>query len=66
MGAHTKLDEAKSDLNQASAHIVKATNEVKEQAQEYSDEIVDYIKESPVKSVLIASAIGLLVGKFLL
>ena len=60
------LHVAKSDLNQASEHIVKATNEVKKQAQEYSDDVVKYIKNSPIKSVLIASAIGLLVGKFIL
>jgi len=50
----------------ASEHLVDATEEIKKQAMEYSDELVDSIKARPIKSVIIASAIGLLVGKFLL
>lgn len=65
MDTHKKSD-VKADLNKAAENIRDATNEVKKQAQDYSDEIVNYIKEYPVKSVLIASAVGLLLGKFIL
>lgn len=66
MDAHKKLHEAKADLHKVSEHIVDATDEVKKQAQEYSDEVVDYIKDRPIKSVLIAAAVGVLIGKFFL
>jgi ElaB/YqjD/DUF883 family membrane-anchored ribosome-binding protein len=66
MDARKNLHEAKGDLHKASEHIVDATNEVKKQAQECSEELVEYIKESPIKSVLIASAIGMLIGKLFL
>jgi ElaB/YqjD/DUF883 family membrane-anchored ribosome-binding protein len=66
MNADKKLNETKADLNKVSEHLVDATNEVKKQAQQYSDELIEYIKDCPMKSVFIASAIGLLVGKFIL
>ena len=66
MNVDRKLNETKADFNKVSEHISDATKEVKKQAQQYSDEISDYIKDCPMKSVLIASAVGLLIGKFIL
>lgn len=66
MNVDRKLNETKSDFNKVSEHIADASKEVKKQAQQYSDEISQYIKDCPMKSVLIASAVGLLIGKFIL
>lgn len=53
-------------LQAASDHISEATQEVKQQALEYSDEFAKYVKKYPIKSVLIATACGVILGKFLL
>ncbi len=66
MNVDKKINETKADLNKVSEHIADSTNEVKKQAQQYTDEMASYIKDCPIKSVVVASAIGLLVGKFIL
>jgi ElaB/YqjD/DUF883 family membrane-anchored ribosome-binding protein len=66
MNVDKKINETKADLNKVSEHIADAANEVKKQAEQYSDEFATYIKDCPIKSVFIASAIGLLIGKFIL
>jgi ElaB/YqjD/DUF883 family membrane-anchored ribosome-binding protein len=66
MSIDKKVDETKDSLNRVAEEIGERVSQVKNQAEEYSDELAKYIKKCPVKSVLIASAIGLLVGKFIL
>ena len=66
MNIRENTQSAKADLNKASEYITDVAQEAKKQAQEYSDELIEYIKDSPGKSVLVASLLGLLVGKFLL
>lgn len=66
MSTTNKLNQTKDDLNKVSESIVQVGDEIKKQADEYTNELAKYIKGCPIKSVLIAALLGLLVGKVLI
>lgn len=53
-------------LRAASGQLAEATQEVKQHALEYSNEFSKYVKKYPIRSVVIATACGVLIGKFIL
>lgn len=66
MATNNVGNDATNGLKKAAECFDEASKDVKKQAQVFSDNLEGYIKECPFKSALIASAIGLLVGKFLI
>jgi ElaB/YqjD/DUF883 family membrane-anchored ribosome-binding protein len=65
--SHAKIGrEVRNAYRAATDEFDDVTNEVKDQVQNFTDELVKNVKKSPVKSVLIAGAIGLLFGKLFL
>jgi len=53
-------------LRAATEQLTEATQEVKEQALEYTDDVAKYVKKNPIRSLLIATGVGVIVGKFIL
>jgi ElaB/YqjD/DUF883 family membrane-anchored ribosome-binding protein len=66
MSATNKLNQTKDDLKKTSESLVQVGDEIKKQAEGYTNELAKYIKGCPIKSVLVASLVGLLVGKVLI
>lgn len=58
----SKLSES---INLIGEKIADSTESVKRNVEEYSNEVVDYIRECPMKSVAIAGAIGFVFGLFM-
>lgn len=58
--SNTVQEAAKKIGNQ----ISDSTDELKANAEKYSDEALEYLKSNPLKSVAIAAGVGLLVGYF--
>ena len=63
-------DKAKEAAHGIGDHVSetagKVKEQVKEQFDEYSEDIVEYVKENPLKSVLFAIAAGVVLSKTLM
>lgn len=66
MNTSNVVNDTKENLAKASECITNESKEIKKHAQEYTAELEKFIKDSPLKSALIASAVGLIIGKLFL
>ncbi|MCZ6747363.1 MAG: hypothetical protein O7C74_09135 [Acidobacteria bacterium] len=64
--AHEKLDEARQAAADAVETGRQRATEIygqgREKAEEFEEQLVEYVRKKPVKSILIAGGVGLLLG----
>lgn len=53
-------------LHAATEQIAETSQEVKDQAMEYTEDLVKYVKKNPIRSVIVAAGLGVLLGMFIL
>jgi ElaB/YqjD/DUF883 family membrane-anchored ribosome-binding protein len=67
--AQEKLDEARSVASDAVDSSRRHAEDIYEQgrdkAEEVEDQVIDYVRSKPIKSMLIAGGVGILLGVFL-
>lgn len=59
------LDETKKFASQLYDEGVKKIEETKNDALHYSDELLDSVREQPLKAIIIAGAVGMILASFL-
>ena len=59
------LDEGKTYANELYEDGLKKVDAVQKEAKDYSDDLLDKVREQPLKAVLIAGGIGLLLSALL-
>ncbi len=76
MAEKKKKDDIRENIMNKTEEMKEQAQEMKEQAQarmkearkklsQMNDTMVDYITENPIKSVLIAAAVGMVIGKMM-
>jgi len=65
--SHARIRQhARGAFRAASAQLDEVRKDVKGQVKSFSNELAKNVKKSPIKSVLIAAAIGVVFGKLFL